>query len=251
MGWESVHDAVVRTSRFFPEPNWKWPVSNSLRIVMSIITVERKILEKNDTRAAMNRTLFARNGVTVLNLVSSPGAGKTTLLEHTIARLRGIIPMAVIEGDVQTDLDARRIGRWDIPVVQIVTNGGCHLDAGLLFEAIEKMQLNGVQILFVENVGNLVCPANYDLGEQMKVVIASVTEGEDKPLKYPAMFRNASVLIINKIDLLPYINASVTELRANALKVNPQLRVFEVSCTEGTGIQEWCTWLRGITGSPR
>ena len=218
---------------------------------MSIRTIERKILEKNDVTAGRNRELFAKTGVTVLNLVSSPGAGKTTLLERTIGELRGIVRMAVVEGDVQTDLDARRIGRWDIPVVQIVTNGGCHLDAGLVFDAVEQMELDGVRLLFVENVGNLVCPANYDLGEQMKVVIASVTEGEDKPLKYPVMFRNSSVLVINKIDLLPYVNTSLAELRSNALRINPHLKVFEVSSTEGTGIREWCSWLQKIAGNER
>jgi len=213
---------------------------------MSIITIERKILEKNDEIARRNRKLFSDRGLTVLNLVSSPGAGKTTLLERTIEELRGIVRMAVVEGDVQTDLDARRIGKWDIPVVQVVTNGGCHLDAGLVSDAVEKMDMHGAQVLFVENVGNLVCPANFDLGEQLKVVVASVTEGEDKPLKYPALFRNSSVLVINKIDLLPYINTSLAELRANALKINPHLKVFEISCTNGSGIREWCSWLQGI-----
>jgi hydrogenase nickel incorporation protein HypB len=213
---------------------------------MSIITIERKILEKNDEIARRNRKLFSDRGLTVLNLVSSPGAGKTTLLERTIEELRGIVRMAVVEGDVQTDLDARRIGKWDIPVVQVVTNGGCHLDAGLVSDALEKMDMHGAQVLFVENVGNLVCPANFDLGEQLKVVVASVTEGEDKPLKYPALFRNSSVLVINKIDLLPYINTSLAELRANALKINPYLKVFEISCTTGSGIREWCSWLQGI-----
>jgi hydrogenase nickel incorporation protein HypB len=154
--------------------------------------------------------------------------------------------MAVVEGDVQTDLDARRIGKWDIPVVQVVTNGGCHLDAGLVSDAVDKMDMHGAQVLFVENVGNLVCPANFDLGEQLKVVVASVTEGEDKPLKYPTLFRNSSVLVINKVDLLPYINTSLAELRANALKINPHLKVFEISCTNGSGIREWCSWLQGM-----
>jgi hydrogenase nickel incorporation protein HypB len=215
------------------------------------MTIERKILEKNDEIAGRNRVFFAERGLTVLNLVSSPGAGKTTLLERTIGELRGIVRMAVVEGDVQTDLDARRIGRWDIPVVQIVTNGGCHLDAGLVSDAIGRLDLNGTELLFVENVGNLVCPANYDLGEDLKVVITSVTEGEDKPLKYPAMFRNSSVLIINKIDLLPHVDTSLSELRANALKTNPHLKVFEVSCTNGSGIREWCAWLHDIAKKER
>ncbi len=210
---------------------------------MSVITVERKILEKNDEVARQNRELFADHDLFVLNLVSSPGAGKTTLLERTIEMLRDTLRIAVIEGDVQTDLDARRVAKYNIPAVQILTRGGCHLEANLVREAVTKLDLRGVELLIIENVGNLVCPSNYDLGEQMKVVVASTTEGEDKPLKYPAMFRNASVLIINKIDLLPYISCSLTALRDNALRINPSLTVFETSCTSGAGIRAWCDWL--------
>jgi hydrogenase nickel incorporation protein HypB len=210
---------------------------------MSVITIERKILEKNDEVARQNRELFANHDLFVLNLVSSPGAGKTTLLERTIETLRDTLRIAVIEGDVQTDLDARRVAKYNIPAVQILTRGGCHLEANLVREAVNKLDLSGVELLIIENVGNLVCPSNYDLGEEMKIVVASTTEGEDKPLKYPAMFRNASVLIINKIDLLPYINCSLTALRENALKINPSLTVFETSCTSGAGIRTWCDWL--------
>ncbi|RPH35030.1 hydrogenase accessory protein HypB [bacterium] len=212
---------------------------------MSVITVERKILEKNDEVANQNRSAFSDHGVFAINIVSSPGAGKTSLLEKTIEHLKGKLPLAVIEGDVQTDLGAQRVARYGVPAVQIVTRGGCHLEAGLVREALQNIGLSGIKLLIIENVGNLVCPANYDLGEAAKVVVASTTEGDDKPLKYPAMFRSASVLIINKIDLLPYINADLDTLRKNALSINPTLKVFETSCTTGAGIDEWCEWLRG------
>ncbi len=211
---------------------------------MSIITIERKVLEKNDELAGRNRVLFAEYGTFVINLVSSPGSGKTCLLERTLEHLKGQLKVAVVEGDVQTDLDAQRVAKFDVPVVQIVTNGGCHLEAKLVSDALQNLSLDNVQLLIIENVGNLVCPSNYDLGEAMKVVIASTTEGDDKPLKYPGMFRNASVLIINKIDLIPYLNCNVATLRSNALKINPSLKVFETSCTSGAGIADWCEWLK-------
>ena len=211
---------------------------------MSVVTVERKILEKNDEVADQNRRAFSEHGVFVINIVSSPGAGKTSLLEKTFEHLKGNLPLAVIEGDVQTDLDAQRVARYNVPAVQIVTRGGCHLEAGLVREALQNIDLSLIKLLIIENVGNLVCPANYDLGEAAKVVVASTTEGDDKPLKYPAMFRNASVLIINKLDLLPYIKADLATLRNNALSINPSLTVFETSCTTGAGIDEWCAWLR-------
>jgi hydrogenase nickel incorporation protein HypB len=210
---------------------------------MSVITIERKVLEKNDAIAQQNRELFARHGVVALNLVSSPGAGKTSLLEKTLEHLHGTIPVAVIEGDVQTDLDAQRVARYGVPAGQIITRGGCHLEAHLIRDALANISLEGIALLIIENVGNLVCPSNYDLGEAMKVVVASTTEGDDKPLKYPAMFRNASVLVINKIDLVPYVNARPEILKANALQINPSLLTFETSCTTGAGIAQWCDWL--------
>src|SRR3972149_3093625 len=171
---------------------------------MTIVTVERKVLEKNDEIARRNRALFSSKNLFVINLVSSPGSGKTSILERTLEFFNRRVPVAVIEGDVQTDFDAQRIARYQTPVVQIVTNGGCHLDAKLVEDALGSLNLEGIRLLIIENVGNLVCPSNYDLGEAMKVVVASTTEGDDKPLKYPAMFQHASVLIVNKIDLLPY-----------------------------------------------
>jgi hydrogenase nickel incorporation protein HypB len=216
---------------------------------MSILTIERKILEKNDEIARRNREMFARQGILALNVVSSPGAGKTSILERTLERLRGRLKTAVVEGDVQTDLDSQRVSRYDVPVVQIVTNGGCHLEAKLVHDALSNMDLAGVRLLIIENVGNLVCPANFDLGESMKVVVASTAEGDDKPLKYPAMFRNASVLLINKIDLLPYVNCRLDVLKSNALRINPRLKVFETSCVTLAGIPEWCEWLEKETAS--
>jgi len=210
---------------------------------MSIITIERKVLEKNDEIARENRELFARHGVFVINLVSSPGSGKTSILERTLEHLQGKLGIAVIEGDVQTDLDARRVARYDVPVVQIVTQGGCHLEARLVRDALVSIPLINIQLLVIENVGNLVCPSNYDLGEALKVVVISTTEGDDKPLKYPGIFRNASVLLINKMDLLPYVNCRLEELKKNALQINPSLQIFDTSCTTGAGIPVWCDWL--------
>ena len=210
---------------------------------MSIVTVERKVLEKNDEIARRNRALFSSKNLFVINLVSSPGSGKTSILEQTLEYFNHRVPVAVIEGDVQTDFDAQRIARYKTPVVQIVTNGGCHLDAKLVEDALRSLPLEGIRLLIIENVGNLVCPSGYDLGEAVKVVVASTTEGDDKPLKYPAMFQHASVLLINKIDLLPYVNCNLNALKANALKINPTLQVFETSCTTKAGIAQWCSWL--------
>jgi hydrogenase nickel incorporation protein HypB len=210
---------------------------------MSVITVERKVLEKNDAIAAHNRVRLQAHGVFAINMVSSPGAGKTLLLERTIERLRGTVRIGVVEGDVQTDLDAQRVARYDVPVVQIVTNGGCHLEAHLVEDAIDQMNLAALDVLVIENVGNLVCPAAYDLGEALKVVVLSTTEGDDKPLKYPAMFRNAAVLVINKTDLLPYVPCDIDAMKRNARAINPSLEIFEVSCVSGNGLAGWCNWI--------
>ena len=213
---------------------------------MGVITIERKVLEKDDELALLNRRLLAARGIFSINLVSSPGSGKTSLLERTLERLGerpGAPRVAVIEGDVQTDIDAQRVARYGIPAVQIVTRGGCHLEAALVRDALAGLPLDGIGLLFIENVGNLVCPANYDLGESLKAVVISTTEGDDKPLKYPGMFRKAGVLVINKTDLLPYVDCRLERLRAHALGVNPALTIFETSCTTGEGIGAWCDWL--------
>lgn len=213
------------------------------RKAMSIKTIERKVLQKNDEVAAQNRAFFTRHGIFALNLVSSPGSGKTSLLEQTLKALENRVNTAVIVGDVQTSLDAERLSSFDLPVIQLVTQGSCHLEASLVREALDDIRPDVTELLFIENVGNLVCPSGFDLGEAMKVVIASTVEGDDKPLKYPAMFRNAEVLIINKTDLLPYTNCNMEQLRANALKINPGLTIFETSCVNGEGMDEWCSWL--------
>ena len=211
---------------------------------MPVITIERKVLAKNDEVAAANRALFARHGLFVFNVVSSPGAGKTSLLERTLETIKDGLRVAVVEGDVQTDFDAQRVARYGVPVVQIVTNGGCHLEAKLVQDAVASLALDQLDVLVIENVGNLVCPANYDLGEALKVVVVSTAEGDDKPLKYPGMFRNASVLVINKVDLLPYVPCDVEALERNAVQINPALQVFRTSCTSGEGIAAWCDWIR-------
>jgi hydrogenase nickel incorporation protein HypB len=213
-------------------------------LIMNIITIERRVLEKNDELAGHNRRMLQARGIFAINIVSSPGAGKTSILERTLEHLGPTLKTAVIEGDVQTDFDARRVARYQVPVVQIITHGGCHLEARLVQDALSSIDLNGIDLLVIENVGNLVCPANYDLGENLKVVVISTTEGDDKPLKYPGMFRTAAVLLINKVDLLPYVNCDLSTLRGNALQINPFLTVFETSCTTGEGIPEWCHWLK-------
>ena len=210
---------------------------------MSVISIERKILEKNDSIASEIRKFFTAKKIFSINLVSSPGSGKTSLVERTIANSKDRFRVAVIEGDLQTDLDAKRVDSFGVPVVQIVTNGACHLEAGLVRDALKNLVLDNINFVIIENVGNLVCPAGYDLGEDLKVVVASTTEGDDKSLKYPAMFRNSSALVINKIDLLPHINCNIKTLRNNALMINPNLKIFEVSCTNDKGIDSWIDWL--------
>lgn len=210
---------------------------------MNVITIERKVLQKNDEIASKNREIFKQNKLFTINIVSSPGSGKTSLIEKTIEHLKNELKIAVIEGDVQTDLDAQRVSGYNVPVVQIITNGACHLEANLVKDALQNLSLQGKELLIIENVGNLVCPAGYDLGEDHKVVVLSVTEGDDKPLKYPKMFMNSKVLVINKTDLLPYVNCNVNVLKENALKINPRLLVFETSCTTGEGIDKWCEYL--------
>jgi hydrogenase nickel incorporation protein HypB len=214
---------------------------------MSVITIERKVLEKNDQIADELRNKFRSKKMFVINLLSSPGSGKTSLIERTVESLKDKLNISVIVGDVQTDNDAKRIGKLNVPVVQIITNGSCHLEAQLVRDAYRNIEDEKTDILIIENVGNLVCPAGYDLGEDKKVVLISTTEGDDKPLKYPAIFRNSSVMIINKIDLLPYVNSSVEDIKTNAKSINSKLDVFEVSCKSSEGIKEWCNWLMKLT----
>ena len=217
----------------------------------NLITIEQKILKKNADIAIENRQEIERRRLFAVGLVSAPGSGKTSLLEKTIAALHGRARVAVIEGDVQTDRDAQRIGALGVPVVQIVTNGTCHLEARMVQEALSQVPEAGLDLLFIENVGNLVCPSSYELGEHLRVVVMSTTEGEDKPLKYPAMFRKSQALVLNKVDLLPYLPYDVDQAVAFAHQVNPGLAVFRTSCTTGQGILEFADWLIERAGTPR
>ncbi len=213
------------------------------------LRLEQDILAKNNAFAAQNRDFFAARGVLALNLVSSPGSGKTTLLVKTIEGLKGKVPIAVIEGDQQTSFDAERIRATGAPAVQINTGKGCHLDAHMVGHALEKLPLANGGVLMIENVGNLVCPAAFDLGEAGKVVILSVTEGEDKPLKYPDMFRAARLMLINKTDLLPHVDFDPDRAVANARRVNPLLEVLQVSAKTGAGMDTWFAWIeKGVAG---
>lgn len=207
------------------------------------IAVETDILARNDRLAAGNRALFRDKGIFALNLVSSPGSGKTTILERTLTRLQGKFRCAVIEGDQQTDNDARRIAATGVPVRQINTGAGCHLDAHMVLHALDSFQLDGIDILFIENVGNLVCPAAFDLGEDHKVAVLSVTEGEDKPLKYPQMFHAAGLILMNKVDLLPHLDFDMAACQEMARRVNPGIGIIEASARTGQGMDAWYEWL--------
>ncbi len=208
-----------------------------------MVQIEQNILAKNDAHARENRRWLADRGVFALNLVSSPGSGKTTLLVKTIEMLAGRRAVAVIEGDQQTSQDAERIRATGAPAIQINTGRGCHLDAHMVGHALEKLELPSGSLLMIENVGNLVCPAAFDLGEAHKVVILSVTEGEDKPIKYPDMFRAADLMLLNKCDLLPHLSFDVERALAFARRVNPGIAVIQTSATSGEGLEEWLEWL--------
>lgn len=209
-----------------------------------IVSVEQDILQENNLLAQRNRGFFEGRNILSLNLVSSPGSGKTTLLERTLTDLKGQLEFAVIEGDQQTANDADRIHATGTKVTQINTGKGCHLDAHMVLHAVQGMKLQADSVLFIENVGNLVCPAMFDLGESERVVVISVTEGDDKPLKYPDMFHSSTLCIINKIDLLPYVNFKVEKAKEYARKINPNLEIIELSCTSGAGLETWYDWLK-------
>jgi hydrogenase nickel incorporation protein HypB len=211
------------------------------------VKVVTNILEANDRIAAENKKKFEEAGVFVMNVMSGPGAGKTSLLEKTIQELSGKVKIGVIEGDIAGADDAERIDKLGIPVVQINTGGGCHLDANMITDVLEDLPpLKELDLLIIENVGNLVCPAEFKLGEDMKVMLLSVAEGHDKPLKYPLMFQESSALILNKIDLLPYTDADIGKMRKDSLSLNPNLKIFEVSCKTGQGITEWTNWVQTL-----
>ena len=208
-----------------------------------MLEVEIDVLDKNNRLAERNRARFAARQHLVLNLVSSPGSGKTTLLTETLMKLKDSVPCAVIEGDQQTVNDAARIRATGTPAIQVNTGKGCHLDAQMIADAAPRLPLEDNGILFIENVGNLVCPASFDLGERHKVAVLSVTEGEDKPLKYPHMFAASRLMILNKIDLLPYVTFDVEVCIANARQVNPDIEVIQLSATTGEGMARWLAWL--------
>ena len=210
------------------------------------VKVVTRILEANDRIAEENRKRFRKSGVYVVNLMGAPGAGKTTLLERTIQALNPHMKIGVIEGDIVGSDDAERIGALDVPVVQINTGGACHLDANMISEVMDELPLDELDMLIIENVGNLVCPAEFKVGEDMKMMVLSIAEGHDKPLKYPLMFRESSALVLNKMDLLPYMNTDMNKVRNDSLALNPKLRIFEVSCATGAGIDQWTQWLRGL-----
>lgn len=210
----------------------------------SVVEIEQDVLQQNNLLAQRNRGYFDAKNILALNLVSSPGSGKTTLLEKTLVDLKGELACAVIEGDQQTTHDADRIHATGTRVVQINTGKGCHLDAHMVLHAVQGMKPAEDSILFIENVGNLVCPALFDLGEKERVVIMSVTEGEDKPLKYPDMFHSATLCIINKTDLLPYVPFSMEKAKEYVHRVNPTIGIIELSCTSGEGLDRWYDWLR-------
>lgn len=207
------------------------------------IQVMKNILGENDRIAAENQAMFKDKGVYVLNLMGSPGAGKTSVLEKTMEHLKDKLSMAVIEGDLFTSKDAERIDKYGVPVIQINTAGGCHLDAAMVQKAAAALDLAALDLLIVENVGNLVCPAEFAVGEQEKAVVLSVTEGADKPLKYPLMFKEAAVVLLNKVDLLPYCDFDMQGARDDITALHPGIEVIELSCTKGDGVEEWCRWL--------
>lgn len=203
----------------------------------------KNILGANDEVAALNRKNFSERGVVVMNLMGSPGSGKTTLLEKTLSRLADKIKIAVIEGDLFTAKDAERIERTGVEVIQINTAGGCHLDAPMIQKACASLNLSELQLLIVENVGNLVCPAEFDIGENFKVTVLSITEGDDKPLKYPLIFKESAATVLNKIDLLEFTNFDLQSAREDLTTLNPPIKIFETSCTKGTGLDAWTDWL--------
>lgn len=218
---------------------------------MHRVVMETRILEANEELAERNREFFAASGTFVVNLMSAPGAGKTSVLERTLERLRGELRVGVIEGDLTTTIDADRIAVLGVPVCQITTGSVCHLDALMVSRALEQLDPRGLDLLVIENVGNLVCPAEFSLGEDLKVMVWSVVEGADKPRKYPLMFHEAAAVLLNKVDLLPYAGVSMDELRANVRAVSPEAETFPLSCRTGEGIDAWVDWLRGRVAQGR
>ncbi len=218
---------------------------------MHQVVTNTDILEANEQMADHNRGHFKEHGVYVINLMSAPGAGKTSVLEETIRRLRNDYSLGVIEGDLMTTIDADRISALGIPAYQITTGAVCHLDARMIHNALHSFDVEGFDLLFIENVGNLVCPAEFYLGEDLRVMVYSIVEGADKPKKYPVMFHESEAVLLNKIDLAPYTGVSLEELRRNVLEVSPETVIFPISCRTGEGVEAWIDWLKRRIASPR
>jgi hydrogenase nickel incorporation protein HypB len=216
---------------------------------MPRVTIARHLLAANENVAAEIRHELAAAGVRCINLMSAPGAGKTTLLERSVAALRGRLAVGVIEGDIETSLDGERIEAAGAQVVQINTRGACHLEAHMVHDALAQLDLARIDLLFIENIGNLVCPAAWDLGEDLRAVMVCTTEGDEKPAKYPQIFAASRVMLINKLDLLPYVDYDLARVRAQALAVNPQLQIFTLSCRSAAGLETWCDWLLAFARS--
>ena len=211
---------------------------------MERVPLQQKVLTENDRIAMELRARFREHGILCLNFVSSPGSGKTSLLEHTLASVPNGDRIAVLTGDIQTENDATRLKRFHFPVKQITTGGTCHLDARMIERHLADWPLEELELLLIENVGNLVCPASYDLGEAAKIVVLSVTEGDDKPLKYPSIFFKSALMVVNKVDLLPYVPFDVNTAVNNARRIHPQMEFIRVSCLSGEGLEEWLSWLQ-------
>ena len=207
------------------------------------VKVLKNILGANEQLAEKNQRLLEKNGIFVLNVMASPGAGKTSLILETIRRLKGKVRIGVIEGDVSSSVDAEAVGKEGVAVIQINTGGGCHLDANMIGNALNNLPLSDIDLLFIENVGNLICPAGFALGEHKKVILSSIPEGDDKPLKYPVMFHEADIVVLNKIDLLPYVKFDQDAFSRSLKGINEKLEIIPVSCTTGQGLSEWVSWL--------
>jgi len=207
------------------------------------IKIMKNILDRNQDKANEVRNILKEKDVAMVNIISSPGAGKTTLLERTCEELASKITIGIIEGDITTDRDAQRLKKYNIPIVVINTEGGCHLDSHSISKVLDSFDLTNLDVIFVENVGNLICPSQFDLGESFKLAVVSTTEGDDKPGKYPMLFREAKAVLLNKIDLIPYTNFNLDNFKTDLNKINPHIPLFEVSCTRGDGLKKWFEWI--------
>jgi hydrogenase nickel incorporation protein HypB len=211
----------------------------------------KNILDRNQNKASDVRSLLASKKVLMVNIISSPGAGKTTLLERTCEAIGSEFRIGIIEGDITTDRDAQRLKKYNVPIVVINTEGGCHLDSHSISKVLGSFDLDSLDVLFVENVGNLICPSQFDLGEKFKIALVSTAEGDDKPGKYPMLFREAKAVLLNKIDLIPYTNFKLDNFRSDLKMINAQVPIFEISCTRGDGLDKWIDWISGEINIPR